>query len=224
MKVLILPGLDGMGALHEPFIDALGMESETVSYPHSFHSYDQIFDWVQDLLPNAPFIVVAESFSGPIAVRLAHAGNPNLRGVVLVATFARKPRYIPGFVLGLLSVLPINTKLLGFLSQPMAMGRWATRRFRKVFGDLLAPVPRRTLISRLRQVMLVDVAELAQGIPVPAIYLKAGSDRLVPARAARDFQQIQTIKGPHFLLQANPVDAAKAVADFITKYDLTQSR
>ncbi len=173
VKVLILPGLDGTGALSGPFIEALAVDSEAVSYPDTLYSYDQIFDWVQDFLPNAQFVVVAESFSGPVAVRLAHAGNPNLRAVVFVATFARKTRYIPGFVLSLLFLLPIHTKLFGFLSQPMLMGRWTTSRFRKAFQDALRLVAHRTLIDRLGQVNPVDVIGLAKCIPVPALYLQA---------------------------------------------------
>ncbi len=218
MKVVILPGLDGTGGMVVPFVDAVGLDCAVLSYPDQLHSYDQIIDWIQPQLPESPFVIVAESFSGPVAVRIAHTNYTNLRGVVLVATFARSPRYLPALMFPLLSMLPINSRFFGFLSQPLVMGRWTSRQFRKQFCDLLGSVPKATLIARLKQVSLVDVADLVAEVDVPMIYLQAKDDRLVPARAARDFRRIKVISGPHFLLQANPMASAEAVIEFIDEH------
>jgi len=76
MKVVVLPGLDGTGALLTPFCDALpaGLVGQGISYPVQFTSYDDIFDWLTDRLPTEEFLIVAESFSGPLGIRFASAG------------------------------------------------------------------------------------------------------------------------------------------------------
>jgi pimeloyl-ACP methyl ester carboxylesterase len=53
-------------------------------------------------------------------------------------------------------------------------------------------------------------------IRVPTLYLRATEDRFVPRSAAAPFARLASgarvveIEGPHFLLQANPVEAARS--------------
>jgi predicted alpha/beta hydrolase family esterase len=46
---------------------------------------------VRKRLPEQDFILIAESFSGPITAALAVVGIKNLRGIIFVATFLSPP-------------------------------------------------------------------------------------------------------------------------------------
>jgi pimeloyl-ACP methyl ester carboxylesterase len=92
MNILLLPGLDGTGRLFEPLVRyAPEWASCTVArYPADRElSYPECADLVSaEFLPDAPFVIVAESFSGPVAILTASKRPPNLKGLVLFNTFA----------------------------------------------------------------------------------------------------------------------------------------
>lgn len=217
MKVIVLPGLGGTGSLLKSFCDALPAEyaARELSYDDGLTAYDDVVAHVQAQLPGEDHVIVAESFSGPVAITLAAQGIPGLRGIVCVATFARRPRYIPQVAVSLARFVPLTSRLFVFLGMPFLMGRWGTPAFRKEFAALLAPIPKTILLGRIRAVAEVNVTDALDRVRVPVLYLQASRDRLVPRKAGRDFADVQVVDGPHFLLQANPADAATAVAAFL---------
>jgi len=214
VKVVVLPGLDGTGALLTSFCDALpaDLHGEIMSYPVDLWAYDDFADWLLCRLPKDDFLIVAESFSGPLALRLASDPPPGLRGVVCLATFAVCPRWIPKPLLWLGWFWPFGTASLAWLSFPVTMGRWGTRAQMRVFVDVMRGVPMRTMLRRLAAVRDVDVRDLV--LAAPTRYIGARHDWLVPAKAALDFEDVTVMDGPHFLLQTQPAQSAELVATF----------
>ena len=96
MTVVLLPGMDGTGQLFAPFLAELpsSWRSQVVTYPtDSPLDYAELAPRVRAACPSTgEFLVVAESFSGPLAILLAASNPPGLTGVVLVASFARSCR------------------------------------------------------------------------------------------------------------------------------------
>ncbi len=97
--LVLLPGLDGTGTLHTSFVAAARPAFQQVTvltYPADIPlSYKALEDRVRESLPtDAPLLLLGESFSGPIAIRIAAHPPPNLVGVVLSTTFACSP--LPG--------------------------------------------------------------------------------------------------------------------------------
>src|SRR5262245_16901579 len=94
--LVLLPGLDGTGDFFQPLLEALGdsVRSSVVSYPiDGGYDYATCLALTRAKLPaDGPFVVLGESFSGPIAITLAAQGLPGLAGIVLASTFARNPR------------------------------------------------------------------------------------------------------------------------------------
>lgn len=88
--------MDGTGDLFDPFIHARGdqVKVQVVRYPNDIElGYDSLGDWVRKVLPVAePYVILGESFSGPIAIALAAEHHPLLKGLVLSSIFARNPR------------------------------------------------------------------------------------------------------------------------------------
>src|SRR5690625_755853 len=95
MKWVFLPGLDGAGIFFEPFLKVLPKEIEPVVFAYPGEEkldYDQLFEWLLPQLPKGePFLVIAESFGGPLAVRLAAAGPAGMVGAVVSASFVINP-------------------------------------------------------------------------------------------------------------------------------------
>ncbi len=72
LKLFLLPGLDGTGLLFEPLLKELPKEciAEVISYPFDQpQTFEQHVKHVVGKLPeNEPIALLAESFSGPVAI------------------------------------------------------------------------------------------------------------------------------------------------------------
>jgi pimeloyl-ACP methyl ester carboxylesterase len=88
MDLVLLPGMDGTARLFEPFVRALpaGWSAAPVRYPPDRPlGYHALLDQVP--VPAGDFVLVAESFGGPLALKVAAKNPTGLKAVVLVATF-----------------------------------------------------------------------------------------------------------------------------------------
>ena len=88
----MLPGLDGTGALLEDFAAALAghFDVEVIAYPHDeLLGYSQLCGLVRMRLPQQDYVLIAESFSGPVGLALAAERPAGLKALVLCASFAR---------------------------------------------------------------------------------------------------------------------------------------
>jgi len=92
VTLILLPGMDGTGLLFQDFVEALGAEirAVVVSYPKNESlTYTALESTVQRQLPSdEPYVLLAESFSGPLAISIAASGPSGLLGVVLCCSFA----------------------------------------------------------------------------------------------------------------------------------------
>jgi pimeloyl-[acyl-carrier protein] methyl ester esterase len=217
--------MDGSGEFFAPFAAELApeIESKVVSYPASEIGYGELAAHARKALPDRPYILVGESFSGPVAIALAASAPPGLRGVVLVCSFARSPlprlaRFLP--------FAPPVWRMPKFIAARLLLGRFSTPEYAKLLASSLSRVPPAVWRARLGAVRSVDVtAQLAQ-VRVPILYFRASFDRIVP-RAASDWvlrnakdATVVDLDGPHFLLQARPREAASHVKTFARRVGL----
>lgn len=222
--LVLLPGMDGTGKLFAPFVAAIGMEFQTrvVEYPtHEPLGYQQLESIVRTALPSeGDFAILAESFSGPIAISIAKSCGPRLKGLVLVCTFARNP--LPAFtaiknVIGFLPVVVPPVRILSYFLYNL----FSTPVLRTALARALVGVSRSTLAARVRAILSVDVSSELKAIVVPTIYLQASRDRLVPRAASKLISQlcpvarVISVDGPHLLLQAVPIETAQIVTAFL---------
>lgn len=79
VSLILLPGMDGTGQLFEPFISALAGEFEVkvVTYPASQPlGYTELEAVARKAIPKeGPYVILGESFSGPIAVSLGASAS-----------------------------------------------------------------------------------------------------------------------------------------------------
>jgi pimeloyl-[acyl-carrier protein] methyl ester esterase len=223
MKVVILPGLDGTGFPLEEFTSLLSQTHQPIlfRYPTDMSRYDILLDWVAKRLPDDDFVIVAESFSGPLAAMLATRKPKGLKAIIFVATFAKAPRRVPIALTHLLRIIPIKNYALLWLAKPLLIGASAKETHLRLVQQALSFVPRATLSARLRQVLAVNVVESLKALTLPMLYIVARQDRLVPVSAVLDFREfgvdVVGLNGPHFLLQVKPNDAVLEVNKFIQK-------
>ena len=90
MKLILLPGLDGTGLLFKHLQKVLPdfYEPEVIAYSITQkQTYPELIEQVKTQLPTEPFLLLAESFSGPIAYRLSLDTSIPIKKLILVATF-----------------------------------------------------------------------------------------------------------------------------------------
>lgn len=218
MKVVVLPGLDGTGRMLSAFARKLG-DALVIAYPGDrVLSYLDLADYVAARLPREPFVLVAESFSGPVGALVAASRPEGLAGIVFAASFVRAPRRLPAPLIGLLRHLPFRSPALLGLAGPFTSGGWGGAGL----GEAVAQVDCAVLSGRLQQVLRVNCESAFARIDRPMLYLRPRQDRLVPSAAARTMARlnprlaVREIEGPHFILQTRPEDSAQIVGDFAT--------
>lgn len=222
--LLLLPGLDGTGLVFEPLLTYLPAEIETqvVRYPvDRIMSFQEHVAFVRKQLPKRkPFVLLAESFSGPIGLQLLADPPDNLVGVLFVATFAHYPS---PFLLDASRILPQGLLLKLFsttlFSRFFCLGR-ASGDAVRIFHEALESVKLNVLSHRL-QILTELPPPPDTTFSGPCLYLQASNDRLVPSRAVAPLQkhlpqlQVMKIHGPHIVLLAQPEAGARIISDFV---------
>jgi pimeloyl-[acyl-carrier protein] methyl ester esterase len=220
MKLVLLPGMDGTGILFEPLLEALpkSISPIVVTYPYDMPlSYSELLTRVEVKLPSSePFILLGESFSGPLALRIAAACPPGLKGVVLSASFARNPvRFFPRVCSPLIRPslfysLPLRALLGGYSASPLLQ---LARRA----NEMVTP---QVLAARARAAVEVDAEDVLAVYNYPILYLAGSRDRVVRKHNYARMKKINAnvrvviLSAPHLLLQAAPKEAAKEIAEF----------
>lgn len=226
--VVLLPGMDGSGALFEEFSSALAARTMAISYPPDQPlGYDQLAEYVRARLPaDEPFILLGESFSGPIALTLASTPLPGLRALVLVCTFAKCP--VPGLLAlagRLIGLLPFWRAPLSLVST-LLLGRFANSTLQARLSAAIERVSPVVWSCRLRAVLTADATQALAKVRVPILYLRASEDRVVFPSASEvvlrrsSVARMVEIEGPHFLLQAKPKETAAEIRAFAEELGL----
>lgn len=217
--------MDGTGELFAPLLLELGEEFPTivVRYPDRPAGYAAHEAVAAAAIPkDQPYILLAESFSGPIAISLASAASTQLVGIILCASFVTCPRALLAWMRPLISLAP-SQRVPASISTPLLMGRFVTPSLRALYTVAISQVSGHTLSSRLEAIASVDVQEQLKHVRAPSLYLRATEDHLVPASAATEFvrhaplSMLVEIEAPHLLLQINAQAAAVAIRNFVAK-------
>ena len=219
--------MDGSGDLFEEFAGALREIAPDISIvivrypPDRPMGYAELIAYARAQLPTGQnYVVLGESFSGPVGIMLAAENPPGLVGLILCCTFARNPA--PGLWLlrPMLGWLPTN-HLPPALLRFYLMGREASALLQTRLATALSRLGRGVLAARMAAVLDVDaISQLAQ-VRVPALYLRATLDRLIAQGIAQGLRahlpslQIADFPAPHLLLQTRPRETAARVLKFI---------
>jgi pimeloyl-ACP methyl ester carboxylesterase len=110
--LVLMPGLDGTGKLFQPLVGSLpaSIRCSVAAYPTDHKlSIRQMARRVAATLPPGPLVLLAESFSGLVALALLHQRVASIRAVIFCAAFAGPPRPL---LLGAASRVPASGRLM----------------------------------------------------------------------------------------------------------------
>ncbi len=223
MLLILLPGMDGTGILFEPFLKALSpdIQVNVITYPVDTRlSYKELVLYVQQRLPeNKDFILLAESFSGPIAYEIAKTGNKHLKLVVFSASFIRPPNKL----LVIEKILPLKLMLSagipGFFLK-ILIGDFKNEYVYDLLERALDKVSNDVLAYRIFE--MANLSKSVQGEISRSIYIQALNDKLVSLSNADTIKHISKeyriykIKSSHLILQVKPEKCAEIIANEIS--------
>jgi pimeloyl-ACP methyl ester carboxylesterase len=222
--LVLLPGLDGTGKLFSELVRALGsaIDAQIVSYPvDRALGYAELETLVRAALPaEHRFVVLGESFSGPIAIRIGADPPAGLAGVILCGTFAKNPYPLLGWARPLAAWFPLKS-LPRWLRAPLMWGSLAAERAPAQLNRAMAAVSADVIRHRIAALLAVDASAALARIRLPVLVLQAGHDLVVPHSATlwiletAPHAQLVEIDGPHLLLQTRPEECAAAVIQFV---------
>ena len=189
--LILLPGLDGTGKRFADFIRVLmpGIDTQIVSYPTDLPlGYAELERRVCDELPgDRSFVLLGESFSGPIAIRIAVAPPPGLKGVILLWGTPQRAR------------APANSeRAVAAVADPVVRRRVAELLACNVSAD----------VKRIELPMMI-----LHGRADRLVSLRAARRIQANARAA----ELVEIDGPHLLLQSRATECAGPVSEFVRR-------
>ena len=222
--LVLMPGLDGTGKLFAAFVKALSptVECFVVAYPKEEPmGYAELERLVEAALPrDRPFVLLGESFSGPLAIRIAARAPVGLVGLILSASFVKNPYPFLGWASWLVAYVPVKG-LPRWLRAPLMWGSMspsaATSQTERAMSGVSADVIRR----RITDLLNVNETAALRQVRVPALVLRALRDRVISKRASQliiensPSAKLVEIDGPHLLLQSRAAACAEAVVSYL---------
>lgn len=108
--IIFLPGMDGTGISFDPLGQVLPQDGivKIIHHPTDrLLSFEETVQCARDQIQfdQEDVIVLAESFSGPVAVALIGSGQLKAKCLILCSTFAKSPRPV---LFRILSYLPLE--------------------------------------------------------------------------------------------------------------------
>ncbi|MCB9602255.1 MAG: alpha/beta fold hydrolase [Sandaracinus sp.] len=223
MNTLLLPGMDGTGTLFGRFASCLDPRwvPHVVSYSRDEpSSYDELLDRVP--LPSGRFVLIAESFSGPLAIRLAARHPERVGALVLVATFVTNPSRLAAWGRPWLRDAAFRMRLPDVALRFGLLGFDASEEELVAVREAIETIAPHVLAKRLREIVAVDVREAFRGLLVPTLYVAGRRDRLVGRRARAEIGALRPevsvveLDAPHLVLQRKPRESASAISRFLS--------
>lgn len=216
---IILPGLDGTGVLLEEFA-AHGPATHSVQVQplpdDPTDDYGSLCDKLSIRVQEfGSCHLIAESFSGPLGILLAHRHPKIVERLTLVATFATSPAPFAARL--------VPWSLFFRLPMPSLIARYfLAGQNPPLVNDLKQAVGQtspRTLARRMRCLIDVDVTQELRELECDITYLRAKHDRLVRKRSLKTITNanpnvsVCEIDGPHLILQTRPEQAWECILD-----------
>jgi len=231
---ILLPGLHGTQDLYPPLINEIKKLSSNELLPPTFQSvnypttitqnYPKLLEWLaqETGIANSSrhIIIIAESFSCPLALSLAARYPTKIKATIIAAGFCTSP------VNKLLSSIPSWLVRLPFLfSPPRALLRYllldhsTSNHELKELKTLLRRIPSSIISERLESVLTLRPA--THFIQSPLLLLQATRDAIINENTQLAISQaypkatVQWIDSPHLVLQTKPESSAKSIIEFL---------
>ena len=183
----------------------------------------------QLLKPGDKPLILAESFSGPWALRLLRDWPDALGtqpiGLIMACSFVRNPQRWAGPIRALARALPPVQPAGPALRviERALYGRKPAPALCAALHASLAQVRPAIMKARLHAVLASEESATWQTLRLPTLVLSAIQDELVPHSETRRMLALRpgcqhaALQGPHGLLQTEPQATAQAIAAFVSQ-------
>lgn len=232
LTLVLLPGLDGTEVFFRPLLAALPEQFETItlSYPDQGPGeYERLLALVRERLQSVPScLVLAASFSGPLAVMLAAAEPNKVRGLILCATFLRTPRRYPA-AMRLIANAPTVLALRTLRRLPVWLLRGSVDPLRQAKRETWQRVSAQGLARRAQSLLAVDVRDILRGCVQPVLSVGYADDRVVAPRYSEEIGEHAnrvrhvTLPGGHLGMFSDPAALASELQRFADELELAKS-
>lgn len=183
--------------------------------------YGSLVARITSELPAGPLILVGESFSSPLVMRLGEQERQRVQALVIAGGFCASPAspalsLIP--VQPLILIPPPAAVLRKFLAGPDASDALIAR-----LSDAIRSVPSAVLAERVRVILALQESDCPSPRDVPTLLLQAKQDAILPweaqSRLERHFTEPEVIwlDSPHLLLATRPEACREAVLAFLSE-------
>lgn len=198
------------------------MDTQIVAYPvDQALGYTELEARVRAALPEGRrCVVLGESFSGPVAIRIAADPPADLVGLILCVTFAKNPYPLLAWALPWVGRLPVKS-LPRWVRAPFMWGTWSPDHAPDAAERATAAVDAAVLRHRIGAAMAADETGALTRIQIPTLVMRASGDHIVPRASSEHIvhhlprAELVEIEGPHLLLQSRPNQCAAAVTQFV---------
>ncbi|GAA5495119.1 hypothetical protein Rhal01_01291 [Rubritalea halochordaticola] len=218
----LMPGLHGTDEMFSDLVDQLDGPVECVNYPREIsQDYNTLYAWLEENLDwSIPRILIAESFSGPLALRLSKKHQDQVEGLILAASFCASPIHAG------LALLPLRP--LFMLSPPspalkhFLIGQTPAPELLATLKQVAKELPSRIMSQRVRAVLTLEERDCPPLPNTPILLLQAQHDNLIPWEVQTMLEQryphatTHWMQTPHLLLQSAPEAAAKYIKRFLS--------
>ena len=193
---------------------------------HGSQSYADLAKYIIKQLPDTPFVLLVESFSGGLAPHILQSNKP-VKAVIFAASFLSCPNKL----LPIAKWLPLNL----LLSLPFShwgckywcLGADASDELVDKLKDATNQLPSKVLKARLTAMQKLSVPSTIY--TVPSFYINATDDRLVVGDRFEELcacfinLRVLRVEGPHFILQARAQICAKLIERIVVSLESESS-
>ena len=214
-------GLENYLPILSPLYLNHGLRRLLLTRPIDFLSDTDLRPFVSAAVPQSKrFVLLAESFSAPLAVWYA---APSLLAVVMCAGFVGSP--VPGWS-GIVKALAkpwlFRLKPPRTVLEYLLLGQNAPPDLLQKLHHALHRVSPVVLSGRVPEVLDCDARDDLRRTTVPLLYLEARHDRLLSSYCKKEVSHLRpdtlfrSVPAPHLLLQREPKKAATIMMAFIS--------
>jgi len=216
--VVLLPGLHGSTALYDAFVALAPPWARCLPLPLPTvggQTFDELSDVIlPEVRPLEGFVLLGESFSGPIAARLSARLGQKVALLVLCNPVVEMSVRVPEGILASIAAsawMPAWGASMALSGGDMSVAR-ATL-------DAVRALPKGILARRLSAVYSATEEDLASHLGSPLLTILGTSDSVVSLARSRAFFSrapegvIAEVEGPHLIVQTRPADVWAAISE-----------
>ena len=226
-NLVVLPGLDGTGELLSSFLaEAEGkFETHMVRFPkHKPFVYQQLFPCIREALPwGKPYSLLADSFSGHLALLFAEEQPQNLESIILCSSFFNNPASQTTWWNKVVGKDPCKPPFTKEFLKTFMFGEDCPDGLLDKAKEVFDSVPPEILEFRWNLAMKTETRRQLASSKKPILFMAGNQDSLLHEKHLADLALMQPnmevlrLEAPHALLQRNPREAVAYVDAFVSQ-------